>query len=365
MLTVGGLGLFWSQMTFRDDLRALFTLRDSPVRWPIALQAAIAIGIPAVGFALAGHADLGLLASSGAFTALYLANRSRRQRARMLPFVGLGLIASSALGVLGSGSVPLGLAAVFVVVAVSVTLVLGLGIGPPGALFFALVAGVSTHLAGPVGIGGAGLDGWLVVGMLGVGAVIAYLVVLAPLVIPAVRRADAAVFAGRAPVRFRLDGTDRIILGRVIVGAAIAALIAAPLGVHRAYWVVLTVVVILQNGHTLRLTVHRAAHRVLGTLVGVGVFALVMLLHPQGAWLGLLLVALQFGVELVVIRNYGLALVLITPLALLISVQASGVDVTGIVVDRVVDTLLGAAIALVVLLAAFLVQRRAGASVQR
>lgn len=30
----------------RDDLRLLFTLRPSPVRWPIGLQAAIAVGTP-------------------------------------------------------------------------------------------------------------------------------------------------------------------------------------------------------------------------------------------------------------------------------------------------------------------------------
>jgi len=345
-------------MTFRDDLRILFTFRNSPVRWPVALQAAIAMGVPYFAFAVAGRADLGLLASTGSFTALYLAGRSRRQRARMLPFVALGLIAASAIGVAGSGSLGWGLAAVFLVVAVSATLVLGLGIGPPGGLFFVLVAGVATHLAGPVSIGGAGLDGRLVVGLLATGAAIAYLVVLVPLVVPAVRRADAVAFAGRPPLRFRLGGPDRIILGRVIAGAAIAALVAAPIGVHRAYWVVLTVVVILQNGHTIRLSVHRAAHRVLGTLVGVGVFALLMLLHPEGLWLGLVLVSLQFGVELVVIRNYGLALVLITPLALLISAQGAGGSVAATVVDRVVDTLLGAAIALAVLGIAYLAQRR-------
>jgi hypothetical protein len=345
-------------MTFRDDLRALFTLRESPVRWPVALQAAIAMGLPYFGFALAGRADLGLLASTGSFTTLFLAGRSRRQRARLLPFIALGLIASSALGVAASGSVALALTSVFVVVVASTTLVLGLGIGPPGALFFVLVAGVATHLAGPVSLGGAGLDGRLVIGLLAVGAVVAYLVVLAPLVLPAVRRSDAVAFARRAPLRFQLIPTDRVILGRVIGGAAIAALIAAPVGVHRAYWVILTVVVILQNGHTIRLSVHRAAHRVLGTLVGVGVFALLMLLHPDGLLLGFLLVLLQFGVELVVIRNYGLALVLITPLALLISAQGVGATVSATVFDRVVDTLLGAAIALGVLGVAYLLQRR-------
>jgi uncharacterized membrane protein YccC len=95
---------------------------------------------------------------------------------------------------------------------------------------------------------------------------------------------------------------------------------------------------------------------VLGTVVGVCLFALVQLAHPTGVWLGVVLAALQFAVELVVIRNYGLALLFITPLALLISAQAG--DVEGVVVDRVGDTLLGAVIAMVVLLAALVIRSR-------
>ena len=345
-------------MNVRADIRSLFELRDSPVRWPIALQAAIAIGIPTVGSALAGEPQLGLLASSGAFTALFLSSGSRRDRASALPLIALGLIASSAVGVLASGSVVLSLATVFLVAAISSTLILGFSIGPPGSLFFVLVAGVSAHLASPAALGGEGLPGLLIVVMLALGAVIAYLVVLAPLALPRVRARDSELHARRVPRTFTLTEIDRVILGRVIVGAAIAALISAPLGIHRAYWVVLTVVVILQNGHRLRLTTLRAVHRVLGTLVGVAVFALVILVNPHGVWLGVLLMVLQFGVEVVVIRNYGLALVLITPLALVISSQSGTADVAATVTERVVDTVLGAAIALVVLAVAFAVQKR-------
>jgi uncharacterized membrane protein YccC len=65
-----------------------------------------------------------------------------------------------------------------------------------------------------------------------------------------------------------------------------------------------------------------------------------------------LLAVLQFIVELVVIRNYGLALVFITSLALIIVAQGQPADVGGVVVTRLLDTLLGAGIAMVVLLVA-------------
>ena len=342
-------------MGIRADFRSLFELHPSPSRWPIALQAAVAIGIPTVGFALAGRSDLGLLASTGGFLALYLAGRSRRERAAKLPFIALGLIASASLGVLASGDPLLSLLAVFVIAVVSATLCLGLSVGPPGALFFVLIGGVATHLAGPTGIGGAGIDGGLVVGLLVLGCAISYLVVLAPLLRPAVRRRDAALHEARQPLAFVMDGISRTILIRLALASAIAVAVAAPLGLPRAYWVVLTVVVILQNGHTVRLSALRGVHRVLGTFVGLGLFALIALLGPGGLVLAFVLMALQFVVEMVVVRNYGLALIFITPLAMLISTQGGHVE--EIVGDRVLDTLIGTAIALAVLFASVLLRR--------
>ena len=137
--------------------------------------------------------------------------------------------------------------------------------------------------------------------------------------------------------------------------SAIAVAVAAPLGLPRAYWVVLTVVVILQNGHTVRLSALRGVHRVLGTFVGLGLFALIALLGPEGVVLAVVLMALQFVVEMVVVRNYGLALIFITPLAMLISTQGGHVE--QIVGDRVLDTLIGTAIALAVLFASVLLRR--------
>ena len=342
-------------MSIRADIRSLFELRPSPVRWPIALQAAVAIGIPTVGFSLAGRSDLGLLASTGGFLALYLTGRSRRERAAKLPLIAAGLVASAVVGVLASGSLLGSLLAVFAIAVVNATLCLGLSVGPPGALFFVLIGGVATHLAGPPAIGGAGIDGGLVVGLLVLGCVISYLVVLSPLLRPAVRHRDAALHEERLPMSFVIDDISRVILLRLVLASAIAVAVSAPLGLPRAYWVILTVVVILQNGHTVRLSALRGVHRVLGTFVGLALFGLIALFAPEGLWLAFVLMGLQFVVEMVVIRNYGLALVFITPLALLISTQ--GGHVGEIIADRVVDTLIGTAIAMLVLLGALALRR--------
>lgn len=344
-------------MTIAADIRDLFTFRPSPVRWPIALQAAFAMGLPIAIFTLAGRAQLGLIACTGGFLALYLSNRSRRERALLLPFVGLGLVASAAIGTAVSWSTPLSLVALFVVAVAASVILLGFGAGPPGGLFFMLVTGVSIRLTAPVGLDGVGIPGGVVLGMLAIGAAIAYLVVLLPLTLPATRRRDRELHSNRVRLRFDLSGDIRVILTRLAIASLIAVAVAAPLGVHRTYWVLLTVIAILQNGRRLRLTALRGVHRILGTLVGLGLFALILRFDPHGLWLALLLAALQFVVELVVIRNYGLALVFITPLALIIAAQGDPGDIGTITLIRVQDTLLGAAIALVVMLGALALRR--------
>jgi hypothetical protein len=344
-------------VTFRDDIRDLFTFRESPVRWPIALSAALAMGLPIAILTLLGQPQLGLIASTGGFTALYLSNRPRRERAMLLPFIAAGLVASGAIGVAVSGSTILSLIALFVLTVVASVVLLGFGAGPPGGLFFMLVAGASIRLTAPPSLDGVGLDGGLVIGMLAIGATIAYVIVVIPLLWPSVRRRDFEAHQSRERFRFNLHGDTRVIVVRLAVAAAIAVLVAAPLGVHRTYWVLLTVIAILQNGRRLRLTALRGIHRVIGTLIGLGLFALIFHFDPQGLWLALVLAVLQFIVELVVIRNYGVALIFITPLALTIAASGDPGDVGTVTLTRVVDTLLGAAIALIVLLGALLLRR--------
>jgi hypothetical protein len=352
-------------VTFRDDIRDLFTFRESPVRWPIAVAAGLAIGIPIAGLTLLGHPNYGLIASTGGFTALYLSNRTRRERAVLLPFIALGIVAACAIGVAVASSIVLSLVALFVLTVVGSIILLGFGAGPPGGLFFMLIAGASIRLVAPPALGGVGLHGGLVIGLVALGAGIAYVIVVVPLLFPAVRRRDLEAHRVRQRLRFDPSGDIRVIVIRLAIASAIAVAVSSPLGVRRTYWVLLTVIAILQNGRRLRLTALRGIHRVLGTLVGLGLFALVLLWGPKGLLLAMLLAMLQFVVELVVIRNYGLALIFITPLALTIAAQGDPGDVGTVVSTRVVDTLLGAAIAMLVLLGALLLRRFLPGAYQR
>lgn len=116
------------------------------------------------------------------------------------------------------------------------------------------------------------------------------------------------------------------------------------------YWVIAFSALVLHQGGPRVARTYRALHRLLGTVVGLALFLLVVTLHPSGWWLIGLIVLLQFTIELLVTRNYGLAVALITPLALLI---ASGGNVPQqplpLVGERLLDTVIGVVVALVVL----------------
>ena len=91
--------------------------------------------------------------------------------------------------------------------------------------------------------------------------------------------------------------------------------------------------------------VTRGLHRMIGTILGAAVYLLLAPLPLSALWLALLLGVLQFTIELVVARNYALALVFITPLVLLLTGAATGeVDSIAVATERVIDTLAGAAL---------------------
>jgi hypothetical protein len=143
----------------------------------------------------------------------------------------------------------------------------------------------------------------------------------------------------------------RHIMLRVAIAVPIAGAVAASLGVGRAYWAMAAAVLVLHQGFDWTRTLQRGTERLLGTWVGLGLAAIIILVHPQGLWLALILALLQFTIELLVVRNYTLAVVFITATALTISTGTRQVDVGALLVSRGVDTAIGCAVAIAVYLA--------------
>lgn len=120
-------------------------------------------------------------------------------------------------------------------------------------------------------------------------------------------------------------------------------------GQTHLYWVIAFSALVLHQGGPRVARTYRAVHRLVGTLAGLGVFLVLALLQPSGWWIVAVVVAFQFAIELLVARNYGLAVTLITPLALLVSTggRLEG-EPWGLIGERLLDTVVGVAVALVV-----------------
>ncbi|WP_372661715.1 FUSC family protein [Amycolatopsis kentuckyensis] len=125
----------------------------------------------------------------------------------------------------------------------------------------------------------------------------------------------------------------------------LAGTLSASLGLARPHWAILSALVVLQQG-TDRLHANvRGLQRFAGTAVGLALFAALSLLAPTGIALVAAVAVLQFCIELFVPRNYAVAVVFITPVALLAGGAAASGAIGPVVRDRLVETLIGVALA--------------------
>ncbi|WP_327312880.1 FUSC family protein [Streptomyces sp. NBC_01235] len=167
---------------------------------------------------------------------------------------------------------------------------------------------------------------------------------------------DAGLATGRPPLWRRLGPLTPIAV-RTALGCALAGYASLALGVGRPYWALVTAASLYQANVTL--TWSRGVQRVVGNLVGVLAFAaLVPLAHVHRAALVLVCLALNFGAEALISRNYWLGSVCVTPMALLITEFAQVQDSGRLITERLVDTLVGAVVGF--LAAVAVTNRRAG-----
>ncbi|MHA3019555.1 FUSC family protein [Mycobacterium sp. BMJ-28] len=137
----------------------------------------------------------------------------------------------------------------------------------------------------------------------------------------------------------------------VLVGVAVAlaGAVAVALSIDHAYWAMAAAVLMLHQGFDWLRTVQRGIERLAGTWLGLGLAGLILAWHPQGVWLVAVIAVLQFTIEMFVVRNYAIAVVFITPIALTIAAGGHPVaDLGHLLLARGLDTVIGCAAALLV-----------------
>lgn len=324
--------------------RDLLVVRSAPGAHRVALRAGISVLVPLLAVLSLGHPEWSAYAAFGAFASLYGRNHVHLPRAVMQASAGTALTASVVAGVL-VGCLPQR-AWVSVLVAAAVSfggslLARAQDWHPPGPLFllfgFGAVSSVPHVPAdAPVAIAVAGLSAAFAVVVGNAGSVL---------------RGQRS-----APGRLRPAWSRDAV--RAAVAVLIAGSITTAVGIGHPYWAMVAAVAPLSApGAGSQLL--RAGHRVVGTLLGLGSAALLLALAPSPMGIVVLIGGLQIVTELLIGRNYALALLFITPMALLMGEIALPRPMGGLLFDRGVETAIGAAVAALLIGAEVLLRRAA------
>lgn len=301
----------------------------------VALRVAVSLAVPLLTLWALGRTDLSVYASFGAFASLYGRFDAYADRVRMQAAAGATMVGAMLLGTL------LSLAETPVVLRVAVVAVLA-ALGalaahawqwhPPGALFVVFAAGACASLP-------ADLPSLLHVVAIGGGA--ALFSVAVTVVVAVARRGDLR----RRAQRTRMPvGREAVSMALTVgVGSGLAGVAGLLLVGDHWYWAMVAAVAAL-GGAQLTARIIRGLQRLAGTLIGILIAAGLLALHLPPLATIAVAVLLQAGAELYVNRNYGIAMVFVTPLALLMVELAAPVDPAVLLSDRTLDTVIGVAV---------------------
>ena len=316
----------------------------------VASRATLAMVVPLTVLVVVGRVDLAVYATFGGMTALFGRSEPYRLRARSVSVAAVGMLGSIAFGlVMAALGAPLALLTLglMLLIVVGVLLISTMGLFPGTPLFFVFAYTVCAQVPTEpdqvlprllVGLAGAGF---------------AWLVTMSGWLLRRAAPKQSAPMFKQLPRQPKVnlaayrDGRVWLSITQMLVGVVVAGGLAILVGIGHPYWAVVSVVAVLPPPGA-RHSTSRAFHRIFGTVGGVVLTALILLPGPP-VWVLILTIAIgQFGAEILVGRHYGAALLFITPLALTVSHLGSPAPVSVLLVDRVVETALGGAVALVI-----------------
>ncbi|WP_237687447.1 FUSC family protein [Arthrobacter jiangjiafuii] len=326
-----------------DQLREMFRIGPAHKDHEVAIRCAVGVGLPLAVLLVFGRIDLAIFATFGAFTGIYGRNEPHRQRLGHQLRAGALMFGVITAGALTSRLEPDAWGIVWGTTAVAGlgTLVAGFWrLRPTGSLFhifgYAAIASVPNHPP-------------LWQGLLAAAATISLSLLLG---------LSGRLWAKhrtpwKKPVRPRFSATQRravcIDALQYAVVAVVAGSIATLMGIGHNYWAMVAATVPLV-GATVRNRMYRGIHRVLGTFGGLLLTALILLPGLQPWQMVVVIALLQFGAEMLVVRQYALAQVVVTPLALVSTELAHPSNPLDLVQDRAIETVIGAAVGMTMVL---------------
>lgn len=324
-------------------LRDFFILPPSNNDHHPALRCAIGVGIPLLMLLALGRTDLTIFASIGAFTGVY--GRGQAHRVRFSQQWRASLILLSAL-IAGLSATHLGLSPEMLVVCTAIVGAIGfLGtrfwrLKPDGSLFFVFAFSTVAFMKTPPPIPDALLTAVLsVLFSLAIGVAGR---MLPGHKTPWVRKTRTSLLPAERHEAY-------VHAGMHLTGIALAGFLSIQVGFGHSYWAMMAATAALV-GATAAHRIKRGLHRIVGSFAGLVIAGTIFSLHPTKWEMVLFALVFQFLIELFITRHYALGQMFVTPLGLLMTEVAVPVNPWSLIRDRGVETVIGAGLAMVLVI---------------
>lgn len=296
----------------KKEVKGLVTLRTSNRPWMIPLLAAICIGAPLLAGLYLGDLQSGLFACLSAMVILYLpAKAPVAVKMVTLLTCAFGFLFSFAVGLLFSfnpwvAAIVLGIFATFVH-----WVNLYFATPPPGSFFFVMIAAMTLTFP---------YEAKLIphkLGLMALGTIFTCTLgfiysLVAARKLPA--RQDHHI---TTPLRknSQVNLIEAAIHGLFLFGALAIGYLAE---MENPYWVPISCAAVMQGASRYHIW-QRSFHRILGTFVGVGLCWMLLQIITTPLEMVLAIILLQFIIEMLITRQYALAVIFITPLTVFLA----------------------------------------------
>lgn len=313
-----------------------------------AIRVALAVGLPLLALYAIGRLDLAVYAAFGGLAMLYGHGESPKRRVQSQIVAGVGLVVAMAAAMAYSAAhAPMPVLGVLLAVTVMAAATLGTAMQwvPRGEMFFVLVLMIIADVP----------TGWdrLPLGIAIGAAGAAFSVLLATLHCLAAAAGEPKPDGWRRRIAAGYADLDRrrhlILVTAATLGVVAAWLLALALDVGHPFWAPVTVAALMPALASADIW-RRTLHLMLGTLGGVGIAAFLFSFDPGHLALIAIIIVCQAAAEIAVARNYGVALLFFSPLAIGMSNLSRGLPWQPVLVDRLTEATLGVAVALLTIL---------------
>lgn len=289
-------------------MKQIFSFNKSDRQWHLPFIAGLCVGVPMIIGWLVNNIEAGKLGSLAGLSILYIQSNNLSQRMILLMTCCFGIMISYTVGLLFSFSpfiAPFALG------------VLSFGIHytlhklklnrPPGNFFFIMIVSMAICTpfdwdSIPEKIGYVALGTILTCGL----GFIYSLLTLKP---------SDEVESEWPQKKNYVNIVESLTFG-LFMGLSLT--VALLLEFNNPYWIPISCLAVMQGQNTKHVWV-RASQRVLGTLIGLGVTWLIAFGNPTPLFMVIGITVLQIIVELLIVRNYAIAVVFITILTIFLA----------------------------------------------